>query len=174
LTKDMALQTIETVRIHHTNQKQRGFNYKWIPRYRTRRKSIIERIHFRCLLIRCEKSADNKVDLISKVETMHPIQINATDVKVSNVNYSEQTKEIILDLTDRHGLSTLSIKIPKSIIEDIREGYECHSKNNVSTSNLTVPEIPYEVDIMDIQRHENYNVMIVQLQADALKIFNLE
>ena len=58
----------------------------------------------------------DKIDYTSKAKTMYPIEINATNVKVSNMNYSEPTKECDIHRNYRRGLSTLFIKIPKSMI----------------------------------------------------------
>jgi hypothetical protein len=72
------------------------------------------------------------IDNNSKVQTMHSVQINATNVKVSSVNYSESTKELKVKLTDRHGLSTLSVRIPKSLMEHISgQAKPCTNKSEV-------------------------------------------
>ena len=52
---------------------------------------------------------------------MQTVAINATNVKVSNLNYSESEKELGLELTDlrKPTAASLSIKIPKTLVEDL-------------------------------------------------------
>jgi len=105
-----------------------------------------------------------KIDLTHKEEMIIPVEIRSINVNVSNVNYSEQTKEITLNLTKRHDLSTISIKIPSSSIESIPGQYECNSKKNLLQSNQANIAIRNH---LDLQRLENYTIMRVQLRADA-------
>jgi len=133
----------------------------------------------------------DKLNLTSKEEAMLPIQINASNTRISDLSYSDQTKQLTFDLTQRHARTTLSIKVPKSI-EHIPEGYECQSKGNISTSNnnadrnntdshreytnnnnsnnirenSTEPVITYEGCL---QGYEDYDFIKVQLQPDAPK-----
>jgi hypothetical protein len=117
-----------------------------------------------------------KLDLKSKVEAMFPIHINATNVKVSGVSYSEPTRQLTLDLTKRHARTTLSIKVPKSI-ENIPEGYEYYpnenplqsnngnnSNNTSNVNNVTLPEITYE---KRMKGHEDYDIIKVEFRPDA-------
>ena len=106
----------------------------------------------------------DKIDSTSKEEVMFPIQINATDVKVSNLNYSPDTEEIRIDITKEFGFSSFSIKVPKSILEDMPDGYGCYSKNDSSLNQLTNTEVPYQIGI---QRNEDNNIIIIHLQEDA-------
>jgi hypothetical protein len=106
----------------------------------------------------------DKIDPTSKEQMMIPIQIKATNVNVSNVNYSEQTKELTINLTNRHDSSSLTIKIPRSDIEGITGLYECKSKNNLSQSYQTIVESGYH---LDLHRLENYTILKVRHMADA-------
>ena len=86
------------------------------------------------------------------------------------MNYSEPTKELTLDLNDRRGLSTLFIKIPKSMIKDISTGYEHNSENNISNSNITESESPYH---LEIQRYDNYSIIEVQTSGGCPRITSI-
>jgi hypothetical protein len=103
-----------------------------------------------------------KIDSTSKDEIMFPIQINSTDIDISNLTYTERTKEIMLDLTKKYGFSSFSIKIPKSILEYVPAGYGCQPKNN-SPSKLS-NEVPYEIAI---HRDEDYNIITVHIEQDV-------
>jgi len=105
-----------------------------------------------------------KIDFTHKEEMVIPVEIRAINLNVSNVNYSEQTKEITLNVTKRHDLSTISIKIPSSSLKGIPGHYECNSKKNLLQSNQTNIAVKNHLDLL---RLENYTVMKVQLRGDA-------
>jgi glucose/arabinose dehydrogenase len=108
-----------------------------------------------------------KLDLTSKKEAMYPIQIKATNLKVSHVNYSERSKELTLDLIDRHNSSSLSTRIPRSIIEEKPEGHQCDNSSSKG-SKLITPEFPYDI----VKRIDGkYDVIKIQLQDEAPENF---
>lgn len=95
------------------------------------------------------------IDDNSKVQTMHSVQINATNVKVSSVNYSEPTKELKVKLTDRHGLSTLSVRIPKSLIDHISgQAKPCTNKSEVYSR-------------LDLDSRDQCNIVNIKFPYDA-------
>ncbi len=105
------------------------------------------------------------LDLTSRVETMQTVAINATNVKVSNLNYSESEKELGLELTDlrKPTAASLSIKIPKTLVEDLPPSYafvSAHGDNSSDTKQKT--DYPLEID-----RHNNYNIMKIQFPTSA-------
>jgi hypothetical protein len=106
----------------------------------------------------------NSIDLSSSVDTMYPLQINATNVKISDVNYFGHTKDLSINLSDRHGLGDISIRIPKSMNSDIQKAIESHAQNNMSENNKAVSEFIYH---LKIEPHDSYNVVKLQLPAGS-------
>jgi len=106
----------------------------------------------------------DKLNVTTKEIEMYPIHLNATKSKVVTVNYSEKRKEVTVGLTDRHGLSTLSVKIPKSLIDDAPGRYECNIKNNVSATKLNESVIPYN---LKVHGRPNSTIMIAQFQSET-------
>ena len=106
----------------------------------------------------------DNLDSTSQEEIMFPIQINATNIKVTDVNYTEQTNRINLDLVDEHGLSDFSIKIPNSIIENSSQYFECNSRGNHLTNNQSQAETPFH---LDVREYKNYDIISVEVKADS-------
>jgi len=107
-----------------------------------------------------------KLDLTSREEMMYPIQINATNLRISNVDYTARPNMFTLDLIDRHGSSALFIKIPRPFFDLTPGEYYCQSKNNSATSKVIGNgiRVPYQVEL---QKHKNLNAVVVQFQQNA-------
>jgi hypothetical protein len=98
------------------------------------------------------------VDLSSKVDTMQVVGINTTNVKVSDINYTEPEKELNLNLKERNSVSAISIKIPKNLVEDLPTSYETvAAQSNVTGANF--PAI--------VQKLANFNILKLNIPGDA-------
>jgi len=114
-----------------------------------------------------------KLDSTSKEEVMFPIQINGSNIKVTAVNYTEETKRLSLDLVRENDLSNFSVKLPISvfsIIENSSQIYECKPSGNRLTNNQNQAEIPFRMDMRELK---NYDVISIEVQADAPKNLRL-
>jgi len=104
----------------------------------------------------------DKLDLTSKKQETYPIQINATNLKVSGINYLKSTSDFTVDLIDIHAKSTLSIKFLQAFTEEMPID-RCNFQNStLKKNNLISSEF-----IRDIQKDGKNDVIKVQLQDDA-------
>jgi glucose/arabinose dehydrogenase len=106
----------------------------------------------------------NREDLSSRKNIMYPVQINATNSKLFNVNYLQGAKNLAMDLIDKHGPSTISIKAPKVLMDGIPGSYECTMDSNFSKSNENNSEVHYNLTIDTIK---NNSITKVQLQDEV-------
>jgi len=102
-----------------------------------------------------------KIDMTSRVNTMLGVGINSTNVKVSDLNYTEPSKELGLKLKDQHNSGSLSLKIPKELVEDLPPYYEISSSRN-STESSQKNNHPTVVE-----KNRDFSILKINIPNDA-------
>lgn len=96
----------------------------------------------------------DSIDLSSKVATLYPVGVNATNVDVSEVTYQESAQEIALILNNRHDSSSVLVKIPFSLMSSVSDSLESAAGANA----------PYS---LKVEPHNDYNLLTLQMSEDA-------
>jgi len=108
----------------------------------------------------------NTLDHTSSEKIMFPIIINATNIKVSSLDYTENTMDLKVGLKDSHDLSTVSIKVPNSLFDVMNVGQKCQSVSNNSMSNVSGISGTCNIKI---QKDKEHSLVLIQLSAGTPK-----
>ena len=107
----------------------------------------------------------NSIDSENKKVTMYPVVINSTNVLISQIKFYEKDKKLELDLEDESGSSTLSVKIPKSMIQ-YKNKTDLTSQTTLASDDKTIIDLPHTIQFIP---EGDYDTIILIFPEDYAK-----
>jgi glucose/arabinose dehydrogenase len=105
------------------------------------------------------------IDSENKKISMYPVEVNSTNVSVSQMRFYENDNKLELDLADEPGTSTLSIKVPKSMSQ-YKEELILTSKTTTANDDKTIIDLPHTIQV---STGNNYDIITLNLPEDYAK-----
>jgi len=106
----------------------------------------------------------NSIDSENKKIAMYPIDVNSTNLVLSQMKFYENGNQLVFDLEDEPGPSTLSIKIPKSINQ--YNELDLISNTTIENDDKTVIDLPHTIQISP---QNDYTIATLNLPEDYSK-----
>jgi len=114
-----------------------------------------------------------KIDSINfknKEVFMYPLEINSTNVAVSQVKFFQTANRLVLDLEDEPEPSQLSIIIPKSMIRNL-ENLSDSSETTLADDGKTTIRLPHKIQTVI---NNDFSIITLDIPEDYPKDDNLQ
>jgi hypothetical protein len=105
------------------------------------------------------------IDSENKKISMYPVEVNSTNVSVSQMRFYENNNKLEFDLVDEPGTSTLSIKVPKSM-NQYKGDLILTSKTTTANDDKTIIDLPHTIQV---NTENNYDIITLNLLEDYAK-----
>lgn len=112
----------------------------------------------------------DSIDFKNKNILMYPLEINTTNVIVSQIKFFQKDNRLVLDLEDEPESSQLSIIIHKSMIMNL-ENLNDSSETTLADDGKTMIRLPHQVQSID---KNDFSVITLDLPEDYSKDDNLQ